>query len=58
MSLRKLKPPIKGGSAPEEEENFFNGSYCGKRTRVTVVQKNPLGQQTSTLVANRQLQVF
>jgi len=29
MSLRRLKPPIKGGSVPEEEEdtNNFGNSY-------------------------------
>jgi len=26
MSLRRTKPPIKGGSAPEEEEEDFLGS--------------------------------
>jgi len=33
MSLRRPKPPIKGGSAPEEEEEIF-GKFV--HTRVTM----------------------
>jgi len=31
MSLRRPKPPIKGGSAPEEEEIIYGVELIGKQ---------------------------